>query len=304
MGDRSDRLKPASRFFKSPSGEFHYLDWGGSGRLAHFSHATGLCAGAYTPLALRLTGRLRVVGMDDRGHGRTRAEADPRRLRSWDRFSGDLEVFFERLGEPVIAIGHSRGAVASLLLAVRRPDLVAALVLIDPTILPLSWMWWWYLAKKTGAARFVPIVATAARRRYLWPDRETILRNYRDKPVFKSWRSGFLEAYIEYGTELTAEGGLRLCCRPEWESKAFATCSHDVWRRVGRLKQPTLVLYGAKSDTCLPATVKRFARCVPHAEMLAFEESGHFVPMERPGEVASTVLDFIDRVDVGTGNIG
>ncbi|MGD8990417.1 MAG: hypothetical protein PVI00_03070, partial [Desulfobacterales bacterium] len=39
-----------------------------------------------------------------------------------------------------------------------------ALVLIDPTILPFSWMWWWYVFKLTGLTRFVPIVATAAKR--------------------------------------------------------------------------------------------------------------------------------------------
>jgi pimeloyl-ACP methyl ester carboxylesterase len=33
-------------------------------------------------------------------------------------------------------MGHSRGATASLLLAGKRPDLIRALVLIDPTILP------------------------------------------------------------------------------------------------------------------------------------------------------------------------
>jgi len=289
----------AEKFFETDEGPFHYIDWGGIGPLAHLSHATGLCAGVYTPLAEKLSARLHVVGMDDRGHGRTRALADPRRLRSWDTFARDLESFFERFDRPVIAMGHSRGAVASLLLAVKRPDLVSALVLIDPTILPYSWMWWWYLAKKTGAARLVPIVATAAKRRYRWPDRKTILENYRKKAVFQSWQAEFLEAYIEHGTEADRDGGVRLCCRPVWESKAFAACSHDVWRYVNQLKQPTLLLYGDRSDTCLPATVRRFSRSVPHARITAFERTGHFVPMERPGEVAAAISDFIDQISHG-----
>lgn len=284
------------KFFETDDGPFHYIDWGGNGPLVHLSHATGLCAGVYTPLAEKLSGKLHVVGMDDRGHGRTRATADPRKLRSWDTFAEDLESFFERLDRPVIAMGHSRGAVASLLLAVKRPDLVSALVLIDPTILPYSWMWWWYLAKMTGAARWVPIVATAAKRRYLWPDRKTILENYRRKTVFRSWQAEFLEAYIECGTEVLQDGGVRLCCRPAWESKAFATCSHDIWHFVNRLKQPTLLLYGDRSDTCLPATVRRFSRSVPHAHITALERTSHFVPMERPGEVTAAIYDFIDRI--------
>jgi hypothetical protein len=35
--------------FQGKDGPFHYIDWGGSGLVAHFSHATGLCAGTYTP---------------------------------------------------------------------------------------------------------------------------------------------------------------------------------------------------------------------------------------------------------------
>jgi pimeloyl-ACP methyl ester carboxylesterase len=289
---------PASRGFDAPDGAFHYLDWRGKGPAAHFSHATGLCAGAYSPLIAEFAGRLHFFGMDDRGHGRTKVAADPKKLKSWDTFASDLEFFFERFDRPVIAMGHSRGAVASLLLAARRPDLISALVLIDPTILPLSWMWWWFLAKKTGAARWVPIAATAARRRYRWPDRETILENFRQKTVFRSWQDGFLEAYIDYGTEAAEDGGIRLCCHPAWEARAFATCNHDVWRHVPRIQQPTLLLFGEKSNICLPAAVKRFVKSVPHAEVRAFERTSHFVPMERPREVARAIYRFLDRSPV------
>jgi hypothetical protein len=41
--------------FQGTDGKFHFADWGGKGPLAHFSHASGLCAGTYTPLAERLT---------------------------------------------------------------------------------------------------------------------------------------------------------------------------------------------------------------------------------------------------------
>ena len=279
--------------FSGPEGNFHYIDWGGTGPPAHFSHATGFCAGAYSPLMKLLGSQLDIVGLDDRGHGKTMVPADPAKLKNWDVFANDLAIFFESLSEPVIAIGHSRGATVSLLLAVKRPELIRALVLIDPTILPLSWMWWWYLAKKTGTAKRVPIAATAAKRRYVWPDRRSILDSYRRKAVFSRWQKGFLEAYIEAGTEETAEGKIRLCCAPAWESRCFAVCPHDVWRYIPRLKQPTLVLYGAKSDTFLAPAARRFTAKVPAAVMVSLEETGHFVPMERPAETAETIMTFL-----------
>ena len=279
--------------FKTPDGEFHYIDWGGSGPLGHFAHATGFCAGTYTPLAERLHPHLRVVGMDDRGHGKTRAPADPKTIKTWDIFADDLERFFERLAEPVIAMGHSRGGVSSLLLAVRRPDLVRALVLIDPTILPFSWMVPWFLAKKMGLAKFVPIAYRAARRRCVWPDRETLLSAYRSKLPFRAWKDGFLEAYVTDGIRETDKGMVELSCDPTWESRVFAACSHDVWQYIPRLQQPTLVLYGAESDTFLTPAVRRFKTQVPAATFERFEKTSHFVPMERPDETADAILTFL-----------
>jgi pimeloyl-ACP methyl ester carboxylesterase len=283
------------QIFQGLDGTFHYIDWGGSGPLAHFSHATGLCAGTYSLLAERLRPHLKILGMDDRGHGRTRAPADPQTLKNWDVFVDDLECFVESLGKPVIAMGHSRGATVSLLLAIKRPDLIRALVLIDPTILPFSWMWWWYLAKLTGLARFVPIVATAARRKNIWPDRASILEAYRGKAVFQTWQDGFLEAYIQDGTEKTNDGKIRLCCNPSWESKCFAACPHDIWRTIPRLQKPALVVYGARSDAFLSSAAKRFKSSVPKAIFRSFEETSHFVPMERPAETVDAILDFLEN---------
>ena len=262
--------------------------------MTHFAHATGLCAGVYTPLATMLRSRLAVLGMDDRGHGRTSVPAIPAHLRGWDMFAEDLERFFEHLGQPLIAMGHSRGGTISLMLALKRPDLVRALVLIDPTILPFAWMWWWYLAKKTGLARWLPIVATAAKRRNTWPDRESVLRAYRRKAVFSTWQPGFLEAYIAEGTATCLQGGIKLCCEPAWESKCFSVCPHDIWRHVPQLKQPVLVLYGANSDTFRTPAVRRFKSKVPHARLKRFEQSGHFVPMEQPEAVAEAVFEFLE----------
>ncbi len=279
--------------FKGSDGIFSFIDWGGSGPTAHFSHATGLCAGVYSPLANRLRARLKIFGMDDRGHGKTSAPADPNNLQNWNIFADDLEQFFNVLNEPAIAIGHSRGATASLLLAVKRPELVRALVLIDPTILPYHWMWWWYLAKKTGLAKRLPIVATAAKRRYIWPDRQTMLESYRGKAVFRSWQNGFLEAYVASGTEETADGQIKLCCAPAWESRCFAVCPHDIWRHIPRLNLPTLVLYGTESDTFLAPAAKRFKAKVPSARMMPLEDTSHSVPMERPADTAEIILEFL-----------
>lgn len=280
-------------YFEGSGGRFHYLDWGGSGPLLHMAHATGYCAGVYAPLAERLKPGLRVVGMDDRGHGQTTVPADPRKLRNWNIFRDDLAGFFRSRNEPVIALGHSRGGTASLLLAAQYPELVRALILIDPTILPFSWMWWWFLAKKVGLARFVPIAYRAAKRRKVWPDRQTIIRSYRGKVSMKRWDEAFLKAYVEEGTRETTDGRITWRCDPAWEARCFATCPHDVWHFVPRVRCPTLVIYGLDSDTFLKPAAERFKRMLPAAELIGMADTSHFVPMERPEETADTILRFL-----------
>jgi len=237
-----------------------------------------------------------MLGMAHRRHGRTTAPADPQELKSWYLFAEDLERFFEHLGEPVIAMGHSLGAVASLLVAIKRPDLVRALVLIDPTILPLSWMWWWFLAQKTGLISLVPIVAGSARRKRVWADRAAIFSAYRDKAPFKFWKNAFLESYINNGTEQTDNGTIRLCCDPTWAARCFAAYPHDMWRRIRPVPVPILLLYGAQSVALRASAAKRVMAQLQNAVVRRFEETSHFVPMERPGECTEAVIAFLKDI--------
>ena len=192
-------------------------------------------------------------------------------------------------------MGHSRGATVSLLLAVKRPDLIRALVLIDPTILPYSWTWGWALAKTVGLSKRIPIAATAAKRKNGWADRQHILDSYKKKTVFRSWSDGFLESYVKDGTEDNGNGTIKLCCQPAWESRCFAVCPHDVWRYIPLLQQPVLILYGADSDTFFSSAAKRFKSEVPHAHLHRLEATGHFVPMERPDETVQTIVSFLNK---------
>ncbi len=283
------------QFIDTPRGKFHVIDWGGpAGRpLVLIDHATGFCAGMYAPLAELLRPHLRVIGLDDRGHGRTRAPADPRRLKNWFTFADDLAGVLETLGEPVIMVGHSRSGPAGVFTAVRRPELIRALILLDPTILPWGWMGGWWLAKKVGLARRVPIAHRAARRRAVWPDRESILAAYNGKSVFAHWRPGWLTAYVAECTEPDPDGKIKLCCDPAWEARAFATCTHEIWRYVPRIGCPTLLLYGDRSDTFRHSAARRFARLVPGSEVVALENTSHFVPMERTEECRDRIIAFL-----------
>ena len=119
-------------------GEFSVLRRPGIGTAqvsVHFAHATGFNAETYRELFAMLDPSIRLYAMDARGHGRSTAVADPKRLRSWRPYREDLEAFVETLRQPLVLAGHSMGATVSLELAAARPNLVKGLVLIDPVII-------------------------------------------------------------------------------------------------------------------------------------------------------------------------
>jgi pimeloyl-ACP methyl ester carboxylesterase len=97
-----------------------------------------------TPL---LAPHVRVVAYDRAGIG---GSAPAPGLVTIDRQLGDLASVITGLGAgPCVLAGHSWGGVLVQLLAFRRPDLVAGLVLVDPghedmeSLLPLPVRWGW-----------------------------------------------------------------------------------------------------------------------------------------------------------------
>jgi pimeloyl-ACP methyl ester carboxylesterase len=276
--------------------EFAYVDWGGSGPLLHISHSIGFCAGVYSPLAERLNDRFHVIGSDSRGHGRTKAPADPRGLKNWVILYDDLEGLFKKLDQPLVAVGHSMGGTLSLVAAIRRPDLVRALIMIEPGIIPPAWRWGVFLLQHLGLTSAVPMVSRTARRKDTWPNRGAIKKDLLEKAVFRNWKEGFLDAYVEHALTENKDGSVRLCCDPAWEARCIAMAPTDIWRSVRKLRVPTLVLYGERSKTFLPAVAERFRTSVPHALFKRFEGAGHNIIMENPDAVVEAVWDFAKSI--------
>jgi len=286
-------LNRQNHSFESNDGSFHYIDWGGDGPITHIAHATGLCSAAYTAIANMLRPHLNIKGLDFRGHGRTKAPANPRHLKNWSLFYHDLECFIETFKQPIIGIGHSLGGTVSLQVAAHRPELFKALILIEPGIMPPAWRPWVFLAQKTGLSKYVPFVTQASKRKNTWPDEMSFFRDISGKGQFKNWKNGFFEDFMIDGIQKTEQGAIRLSCNPAWEGRCLAMAPYDIWRYVGMIKLPTLVLYGRRSTTFLESVVKKFNKLVPHAVIEGFENTGHFVPMEIPDKTAGRILSFL-----------
>lgn len=256
----------------------------------HFLHATGFNAESYRELYLALDPSLDVHAMDARGHGFSRAPADPRSLRSWAPFVRDLEAFVETLERPTLLAGHSMGATVSMELAARRPELVQGLVMIDPVIVPPNWITISAVARFFGLSkRMITVSQLAAKRRMDFPSKEAAVENYVGKGPFRTWSREWIEAYVDGGMVPT-EGGVRLSCDREWESRVFAKSTVNPYRFLRKVRCPiTLLTREHDGPPFSHASRKAFMKCQPGTRLLVLKDATHFLAMESPEVVRSEI---------------
>ena len=272
--------------------------------MIHLAHANGFPPGAYRRLAETLTPRYHVVALPSRPLW---PGSSPASAPTWHPLADDLVAGLDGLGlapsgtGSAIGVGHSLGGVLTLWAAIRRPDLFRAVVLIDPVLLPPSWLWMVRLFRGLGLWRRQPLVQGTLRRRRTWPSRQACFEQYRARSLFARWPDESLWDYVEAGTRPldgveAGSGQVELVYPPEWEAQIFATTPTGVWRDVPKLRTPALVVRGEDSKIFLPTAQARVARRLPHAQLAAIPGAGHLLPMERPAETGAAILDFLDSV--------
>jgi pimeloyl-ACP methyl ester carboxylesterase len=115
------------------------LSWSerGEGGLVLLIHETATNAAAWDPVAKALAERARPVSYDRRGWGASSAPPGYQRT-TIEEQSEDAAVLIESLGAgPALLCGAGIGAVIALDLSLRRPELVAGSVLVEPDALAL-----------------------------------------------------------------------------------------------------------------------------------------------------------------------
>jgi 3-oxoadipate enol-lactonase len=91
-------------------------------------HALGETGASWAPVTDVLAGQFRVYALDLRGHG----ASDWPGSYSFQLMFSDIAGWLDQLKiGPVTLIGHSLGGIVSFLLAMRRPDLISALIIED-----------------------------------------------------------------------------------------------------------------------------------------------------------------------------
>lgn len=280
---------PESAFLRANSLNLHYLDWGGARPPALLLHATGFLADVWGPIADALSQRYRVLALDQRGHGDS--DKPPRGYHRLD-FVADLRAFLDALGlEGIIGIGHSAGAANIACCEALRPGSFRRMVLIEPIVFPPT-------IRAVAGERMVRLPRDALKRRTVWPSREALLKSYRSRPPFKTWRQDVLRLYVEHGTFLREDGQAELKCPGPVEAQMYAGATpFEAFELLSDVGCPALVVRGEHSDSHLPFIAQAIADQMPNASVATIEGGGHFCLMEKPDAVLAEVRRFLAEDD-------
>lgn len=275
-----------------------------------FLHATGFNAITYESILEPLGGQAHVAAVDMRGHGRSKLPANPGRMHSWNKFRDDVIQMLEQTSpHGTVLGGHSMGGTVALLVAAKRPDLVKALVLVDPVLMRRAAYRWMNIPLLGRLGRQSALSKGALKRRRSFGSPAEAAESLKGRGAFKTWRTPFLEDYVIDGVLRQDDGQFGLACTPEWESAVFKAHAYRPWRairklrfRKGKPRIPLIMLQAEHNSTAQPDTEVLVHKVRPDAAVNRVPGTTHFVPMERPYVVRDALRLMFEATIEGAGH--
>ncbi|HEY0314913.1 MAG TPA: alpha/beta fold hydrolase [Sphingomonas sp.] len=221
-----------------------------------------------------------VLAIDLPGHGLTRAPADF--VAAPDRIADVVGGFLARQGLSRVAVaGNSLGGAVAWQLALRHPEAVGALILVDAAGWPNQ-----TLQKPPLAFRLMryklgrDLIASI--------DNTPLIRQGLRKDVVD--QSVLTEAFIGRWADLQRLPGHRpilMSLNP-----GAIAASNDV---LAPIRVPTLILWGADDQLIDVASAHKFAAAIPGSELIIYPEVGHLAMVDAPDRTARDVAAFLAR---------
>jgi len=243
----------------------------------------------------RLSDSYRLIYYDQRGRGKSASNVRPEDVTLASDIA-DLEKVRQSFHlESATLLGHSWGTVIALEYALKYPERVSHLILMNPgpasreDYVQLRKDW---LEKRPDAmAQRKAIAETAA---YKEGDPEAVTAYYRlhFKPALTR-PEDYEKLIARMRASFTKEGVLKAravedrLMQDTWASQDF-----DLIPKIKILKIPTLVLTG-DHEFIPAATAEHIAQAIPDARLVTLKGCGHFTFMECPAETQGQLDTFL-----------
>jgi pimeloyl-ACP methyl ester carboxylesterase len=227
-----------------------------------------------TPLITELEQHWHLYACDKRGHGKS-SHVEPYRIID---FVPDTVAFIKQnIGIPCVLVGHSGGAVVSMGVAAQIPELVRALILLDPPILLREES----IRSTSAYPYFVGVYAI-------------LTRQQTATEVFSEMIPGIDQAGIRSLEDMVSQ------VDPEYvktllDDRAFEGL--DLQAVLEKITCPILFLYGEieRGAVVREKDVEYFLNCVPHGTAIQIKGAGHILQLDQPAQVLETMEQWLQK---------
>jgi pimeloyl-ACP methyl ester carboxylesterase len=264
-------------------GSLHLVERG-QGRPLLLIHGITLQAGVWAPQLHLLANRFRVLAMDVRGHGTSRAGRAKFGRKAAARDVATVLEYFD-LREAVI-VGHSMGGMILMEFARDFPEeldkRVAGLVFMDTA------------AHEVLPRPALPVAKAFGRRLNARLARGRTVPQFRVGDDDLSW----VVARLAFGEHPPAKAvdQVRRYLEEVPQSTSLPSgidlLDHDAREALAATRTPSLVLVGSRDLLTPVFAAKRIARFLPYSRFEVLRGAGHQLMQERPYEVAALLDEF------------
>lgn len=260
--------------------EEHFVETGGAriyttaqgpsdGPAVVFANALGTDLSLWDAMLPHLPAGLRLIRWDKRGHGRSSTPGAPY---SMGKLVGDAEAVCDHWGATdTVFVGLSIGGLIAQGLAVKRPDLIRALVLSNTAAkLGTKDMW----QDRIAAIEALGLEPMADMVMKLW-----FGPTFRAEADMDHWRALLISTRID---------GYKGCCA--------AISGTDFYASTAALRIPTLCLAGSDDSATPPDLVRETTDLVPGSQFHLFRGAGHLPCAEQPEQYAEVLGQFLRNI--------
>ena len=261
----------------SPHGDaaLHSTELGTAGPRIVFCHGLFGQGKNWTSVARALSDEFRLTLVDLPNHGRSAWTEEL----SFAQMADALAGLLAQLGEPATVVGHSMGGKVAMALALRRPDLVERLCVVD--IAPVRYQKLSSFADYVRGMRALDLTRLGDR---ATADRELV--PYVPDPTVRS--------FLLQNLRREADGW-------RWQMNLQLLGDHlaDLadWPElpVDPYQGPTLWMAGADSDYITTDYAPAMRRLFPRVQLMTVKRSGHWVHAEQPAVFVGALRKFMSR---------
>lgn len=224
-------------------------------------------------LVPELAKHFQVITFDNRGAGGSDKPEGPYTTRM---MADDTIGLLDGLGlKSACLFGHSLGGFIAQEVALARPDLVSKLILASTT---------------HGGLNVVPISPEALK---VLMDRSGDPAELFKRGVAVSTGAGFAERYPDIIEELWAYRMSNPVPPAQYSAQVMAGAQHNAEARIGDIKCPTLIVFGAEDKVVPPANANLIAAKIEGAQVKLLPGLGHHFPVEDSELTVKVILEFL-----------